>query len=173
MRAYHAAMPFALFARWLDRARGSSEPPAATGRPPDPAPNAEAEAEREHAPAPAPDAEREPEPTGAPEPEPESDAEPPPPAPDPLLADPAVDAREKRLAEWLLEDERLRGDLDDDTWQPIQDWLLVEARRLAAETAGLSEEQADAALARAREDLRGAAFTLVDAAAPRSEDAAA
>ncbi len=45
-------------------------------------------------------------------------------------ARPAFDAR--RIAERLLEDESLRGDLDDASWQVVQDWLLRVLERAQA-----------------------------------------
>ena len=69
----------------------------------------------------------------------------------------SVAIRERRLAERLLEDEALRGDLDDATWQPIQDWLLAEAARLATATEGLDDAAAAAVLDRAQVTLRARA----------------
>ena len=55
---------------------------------------------------------------------------------------PSVANRERSLAERWLEDESLRGNLDDQTWQPIQDWLLGVAARVATATAGQDEATA-------------------------------
>lgn len=41
----------------------------------------------------------------------------------------------RRIAEPLLEDERLRGDLDDAAFQPLLDWALAAAERCAARAA--------------------------------------
>lgn len=73
----------------------------------------------------------------------------------------AVAARERRLAERLLEDERLRRGLDDETWQPIQDWLLQGATLAAAATSGLSDAAADDVLDQASRVLRELARLLV------------
>ena len=72
----------------------------------------------------------------------------------------SVDVRERRLAERLLEDERLRGDLDDATWQPIQDWLLVTAGRLARGTQGLTNRVADERLNLGRRALKETAQVI-------------
>jgi len=77
-------------------------------------------------------------------------------------ADP-VASREQRLAERLLEDEALRDDLDDATWQPIQDWLLAVVRRVAASTAGLDDAAAQPILDAGQARLRSAVTTLTDA----------
>ena len=71
--------------------------------------------------------------------------------------------RERRIAERLLEDEALRGDLDDATWQPIQDWLLARVHHLAASTAALEDTAAESALEDGAGRLRNAAGTLVSA----------
>src|SRR6476620_6322454 len=57
--------------------------------------------------------------------------------------DPAVAARQERAAGRLLDDERLRGDLTDDEFQPLLDWALAAADRLVASTAALSDDQAE------------------------------
>ncbi len=75
----------------------------------------------------------------------------------------SVQQREERLAERLLDDEALRGSLDDATFQPIQDWLLVEAARLAASTDGLDDATAAPLLDRGLRTLREAARTRVAA----------
>src|SRR5262245_50560157 len=49
--------------------------------------------------------------------------------------DQAVAARQERVASRLLEDERLRGDLTDDEFQPLLDWAMAAADRLVASTA--------------------------------------
>ena len=56
-------------------------------------------------------------------------------APAPAPSGSRVADRERRIAERLLEDEALRGDLDDATWQPVQGWLLARVRLLATSTA--------------------------------------
>jgi hypothetical protein len=57
--------------------------------------------------------------------------------------DEAVAARQERAASRILEDERLRGDLTDDEFQPLLDWAMAAAERLVASTAGLSDERAE------------------------------
>ena len=80
--------------------------------------------------------------------------------------------REQRLAERFLEDEALRGDLDDATWQPLQDWLLTVITRLADSTRGLGDDAAqpmlDAGQARLRQVVAELADVLSDGTgAPR------
>ena len=68
-------------------------------------------------------------------------------APPWLEADSAtVAARQERMAERLLEDERLRGDLTDDEFRPLLDWALAASDTLAARTARLADDRADALL---------------------------
>jgi hypothetical protein len=76
------------------------------------------------------------------------------PAPTPTGSSSVVAARERSLAERLLEDESLRGGLDDQTWAPVQDWLLREAHRAAVRTEGLDDAAAEAELDRTWERLR-------------------
>jgi hypothetical protein len=60
-------------------------------------------------------------------------------------ADPSIlAARQERAASRILEDERLRGDLTDDEFQPLLDWALNVTDRLVAGTGGLSDADADA-----------------------------
>jgi hypothetical protein len=58
--------------------------------------------------------------------------------------------RARALAERWLEDESLRGDLDDQTWQPIQDWLLAVAARVGSTTAGRDDATAQPLLDQAQ-----------------------
>jgi hypothetical protein len=74
--------------------------------------------------------------------------------------------RERSLAERWLEDESLRGDLDDQTWQPIQDWLLAVAARVAAATAGQDDATAQPLLDRAHAAGAALARTLAEALGP-------
>jgi hypothetical protein len=67
------------------------------------------------------------------------------------------------LAERLLEDEALRGNLDDATWAPIQDWLLQVARRVAAGTVGLGDSAAQPVLDQARRTLKALVGALAAA----------
>jgi hypothetical protein len=84
----------------------------------------------------------------------------------------AVASRQERAAERLLEDERLRGDLTDDEFQPLLDWALAASDALAAGTAGLSDDRAaetiEAGLVRIRGIVvvaRGAISAMLDAGA--------
>ena len=76
---------------------------------------------------------------------------------------PSVADRERSLAERWLEDESLRGNLDDQTWQPIQDWLLVVAARVATATAGQDEATAQPLLDQAQAVGRAVARILAEA----------
>jgi hypothetical protein len=49
----------------------------------------------------------------------------------------------------LLEDEAVRGDLDDATWGPLQAWLLRVVHRVAVGTDGMEDAAAQAVLDRA------------------------
>src|SRR5215207_4883523 len=71
-------------------------------------------------------------------------------------------SRERRLAERFLEDEALRGDLDDATWQPLQGWLLAVIRRLAASTEGLGDDAAQPILDAGQARLRPVVAELAD-----------
>jgi hypothetical protein len=79
--------------------------------------------------------------------------------------------RERSLAERWLEDESLRGDLDDQTWQPIQDWLLAVAARVAAATAGQDDATAQPLLDRAHAAGAALARTLAEALGPGASPA--
>ena len=72
----------------------------------------------------------------------------------------AVAARQERAAERLLDDERLRGSLTDEQFQPLLDWALAIVDRLAAATAGESEEAAERGIDAALADLRDAIATI-------------
>ena len=78
----------------------------------------------------------------------------------------SVSDRERALAEGWLEDESLRGDLDDQTWEPIQDWLLRTATRVARATAGLDDTTAQPLLDQARAAAKTLVTTLADALGP-------
>ena len=71
-------------------------------------------------------------------------------------AEPAAEARE-RAAERLLEDERLRGNLTDDEFQPLLDWALAAVDGVAIQTSRASDDTAetrvDAAVAAVRQIL--------------------
>jgi hypothetical protein len=68
----------------------------------------------------------------------------------------AVAARQERAAGRILEDERLRGDLTDDEFQPLLDWALAVTDRVAASTASLSDDEADSRIDAVIEALREA-----------------
>lgn len=72
--------------------------------------------------------------------------------------------RRERAAERVLEDERLRGSLTDDQFQPLLDWALAAVDSVAVDTAGMpdpiAEERLRATFSRVRETL----MTIDDAA---------
>lgn len=87
---------------------------------------------------------------------------------DQTSGDTTVANRERRLAERFLEDEALRGDLDDATWQPVQDWLLRACGRVAAATASQDDRTAHLVLEKSGRRLRDIGRTLAGAlAAPQ------
>jgi hypothetical protein len=73
-----------------------------------------------------------------------------------------TDPRTERLAERLVEDEALRGSLEDAAWQPIQDWALELLGDLARRTKDLDDAQAASVLDRAYASLRQAIGALAD-----------
>jgi hypothetical protein len=73
--------------------------------------------------------------------------------------------RARTLAEAWLEDESLRGDLDDQTWRPIQDWLLGVADRIARSTAGQDDRAAQLVLEQVSHQARAVARILTRALA--------
>jgi hypothetical protein len=75
-----------------------------------------------------------------------------------------TDPRTERLAERLLEDETLRGNLEDMAWQPIQDWALEILGDLARRTKDLDDPEAAPVLDRAYSSLRQAIGALADIA---------
>jgi hypothetical protein len=74
--------------------------------------------------------------------------------------------RARALAERWLEDESLRGDLDDQTWQPIQDWLLAVAARVGSATAGQDDASAQRLLDQAQVVGTALARTLAGMCGP-------
>lgn len=66
--------------------------------------------------------------------------------PEPLPERASVEARQERLASHLLDDERLRGDLTDDAFQPLLNSALQATDRLAASTADLDDAGAEQVL---------------------------
>ena len=54
-----------------------------------------------------------------------------------------IASRQERAASRIVDDERLRGDLADDEFQPLLDWALAATDRIAAATAGLDDPSAD------------------------------
>jgi hypothetical protein len=81
----------------------------------------------------------------------------------------AVAARQERLASRILEDERLRGDLTDDEFQPLLDWAMAAADGLAASTAGQPDEQADRRLDGGLRAIKEAVAAAGDAIAAYAE----
>ena len=71
-----------------------------------------------------------------------------------------VAARQERAAERLLDDERLRGSLTDEQFQPLLDWGLAIVDRVAAATAGDTDERAEERIDAALADLRDAIATI-------------
>src|SRR5436190_23437919 len=55
-------------------------------------------------------------------------------APTEAATAPDLSGRQERAASRLLDDERLRGDLTDDEYQPLLDWALAAADSLALST---------------------------------------
>jgi hypothetical protein len=84
-------------------------------------------------------------------------------------SDDAVATRQERLASQILEDERLRGDLTDDEFQPLLNWALTAADRLAASTAGLPDEQADRRIDTGLSAIRESVAAAADAIAAYAE----
>jgi hypothetical protein len=57
-----------------------------------------------------------------------------------------LDARRERAAGRIVEDERLRGPLEDDAFAPLLEWGLAWVDAYAVATAGLDDAAAEAAL---------------------------
>lgn len=57
-----------------------------------------------------------------------------------------IDSRRQRVAERILDDERLRGPLTDDAYAPLQGWALAWIDARACATADRSDEEAARAL---------------------------
>ena len=57
-----------------------------------------------------------------------------------------IASRQERAAGRILDDERLRGDLTDEEFQPLLEWALVETDQIATSTTGMSDAEADAAI---------------------------
>jgi hypothetical protein len=96
---------------------------------------------------------------------------PPAPPPDPVVADsPDLESRRQRAAERLLEDERLRGDLTDEEFQPLLDWALTAIDRLVVDA---TEQDVDAATAQIRTVIQAISDALVSAPDITEEDFAA
>ena len=76
-----------------------------------------------------------------------------------------IASRQERGASRILDDERLRGDLADDEFQPLLDWALAETDRIAASTVGMPDEKADALIDKKldaiREVVRAAGAAIV------------
>jgi hypothetical protein len=82
---------------------------------------------------------------------------------------PEIAGRQERAASRLLDDERLRGDLTDDEFQPLLDWALAAADRIVAETAGQSDEQAAPRVERGLGVIRESVQAAGDAIAAHAE----
>jgi hypothetical protein len=76
-----------------------------------------------------------------------------------------VSARQERLASRILDDERLRGDLTDDAFQPLLNWALSITDRIAASTADLDDAAAEPVLDTKMGALRAALELAVAAVA--------
>jgi hypothetical protein len=120
-------------------------------------------------PPPAPEPATEPPPVAA---EPPSDApvvasdaplasdDPPAPAESAPAGEADLSGRQERAASRLLDDERLRGDLTDDEFQPLLNWAMAQAERLVDSTAHdtdeVAERRIDAGLGAVRDTVRAA-----------------
>jgi hypothetical protein len=92
----------------------------------------------------------------------------------------AVAARQERAAGRLLDDERLRGDLTDDEFQPLLDWALAVVDTIAVSTLSLApnaaERRLDAGVSDVTEIIRLAGVVIVacgDTKGQRAEQALA
>jgi hypothetical protein len=118
--------------------------------------------------------------SGAGDAPPPSAPESPPPVPEqpPPPEHASVESRQERLASRLLDDERLRGDLTDDDYQPLLDWALGLSDKIAASTADLDDAAAepimDAKMAALKQALQRTvkALSAQDARRPLTPDAA-
>jgi hypothetical protein len=94
--------------------------------------------------------------------------EPLPPDPQPPGGD-VVASRQEWAAERLLEDERLRGDLTDDEYQPLLDWALAVVDRVAEAGAQESEAVATERLEATLDAIRGVIGALGSIVVARHE----
>jgi hypothetical protein len=58
----------------------------------------------------------------------------------------SLESRRERAAGRVLDDERLRGPLEDDVFEPLQAWALAWVDAYALATAGLDDQVAEPAL---------------------------
>ena len=81
------------------------------------------------------------------------------------IGEETIASRQECAASRVLDDERLRGDLADDEYQPLLDWALAEADRAAVSTEALDDAEADAQIDRRlqviREVVQAAAAAIV------------
>lgn len=103
------------------------------------------------------------------EPEIEAAVSPPERPPETPAFEDAIPGRQERAAGRILDDEGLRGDLTDDEYQPLLDWALTVTDQLAAATADLDDEQADAFLDGGLQTLRDALRAAQDAIVAQHE----
>jgi hypothetical protein len=93
------------------------------------------------------------------------------PPPDPVVAgSPDLESRRQRAAERLLDDERLRGDLTDEEFQPLLDWALTAIDRVVVAE---SDQDVDAAMDQIRTVIQAISDALVSAPDITEEDFAA
>src|SRR5688572_17364349 len=65
-----------------------------------------------------------------------------------------IASRQERAAGRILDDERLRGDLADDEYQPLLDWAFIQTDRIAAATGSLSDAEADSRIEEGLQAIR-------------------
>jgi hypothetical protein len=88
-----------------------------------------------------------------------------------LAVDADVATRQERAATSLLDDERLRGDLADDEYQPLLDWALAVTDRVAAATGGLDDRSADSVLESRVAEVKAIVSLAGEAVAAHVEEA--
>jgi hypothetical protein len=80
-----------------------------------------------------------------------------------------LSARQERAASRLLEDERLRGDLTDDEFQPLLDWAMAAAERLVDSTASNADDLAEQRIDTGLNVVRGRVAAAADAVTAYAE----
>jgi hypothetical protein len=83
---------------------------------------------------------------------------------------PDLESRHQRAAERLLEDERVRGDVTDEEFQPLIDWALTAIDRVVMDG---SDQDVDTATEQIRTVIRAIGDALVNAPDITEEDFAA